>query len=143
MQIASTAQPTLRSFDAGPSLPAGWHADFSRGIGPLSDKEIDMISAATGTKFNWPPKADVDHFPQAAMDLALAHIRQMADKSPLTEFTSTAALSALHTQGIIGQAFLDKATDYMKAHPDNGSSTTSTRSSMQPGTVGVDGSVYL
>jgi hypothetical protein len=69
MQINAVAhQLAAVGYSTGPQLPSGWHADWSSALPPLSDRDVGMLTAATGMTFNWPPKKD-EGFPAAAVDL--------------------------------------------------------------------------
>jgi hypothetical protein len=114
-----------------PSAP-----DYSSGYGPLSAKEHDMIQRATGMEFNWPPTAD-DHFPMAAVEIALSHVREAAQGLPTKDITAT-GLSDLHRLGLIDGDFLSKSLAILRQGEGQGGSAKPTS-----GTVASDGSVYL
>ncbi|GLY16724.1 hypothetical protein Kisp01_37390 [Kineosporia sp. NBRC 101677] len=48
---------------------------------PLRQSDIDMITAATGMEFKWPP-AHGELFPGVATDLASARWRAMLENAP-------------------------------------------------------------
>lgn len=124
------------------TLGAEWRGGFGSGPGPLSEKEIKMITEVTGMEFHWPPRDGNDGYPGLASEIANAHWQQLTSGAKIAEFTSAAMLSKLHGLGGISAAELTKALDYVKTNPDT-SSTAARRSAIQPGTVAADGSVYL
>jgi len=125
------------------SLGSQWVGDFSGGgPGPLSKKEIAMISEVTGMDFNWPPRPNVDGYPELASRMANAHWEQMTSGAKLEEFTSAKMLADLHRSGVITDGELSKGLTFLESD-ESSTAINASRSTRQSGTVGTDGSIYL
>lgn len=121
--------------------PSQW---ISSASGILSRKDIEVISAATGVDFTWPPQ-DGARVPEAAFMIANEHQRQMIAGSPLHELTAN-DIRDLGRRGIVDADFVAKAVAYLAkndtARPTSGSAVEKpTRPTS--GSVAPDGSVYL
>lgn len=123
------------------------HGDMSSGY--LTDADIALIEAATNTEFNWPP-GEGEGAPQAAFDLGMLRYRQMLEGSVIAELKA-ADLVSLRRAGVIDQEFLTNALEFLRSggkDTDTSGRTDLTRAEpfaqpKQPGTIAVDGSVYL
>lgn len=123
---------------------------ISSSSGILSRRDIAMVQAATGMKFDW-PRSPGGAIPAAALILANVRERQMISGSPLRELTS-ADVKALGAQGILDAAFVEKAVAYLnqgggQSGETNSTSTataaTDTRPAPTSGSEAPNGAYYL
>ena len=79
------------------------------GLPYLSKRDVEVIQAATGVSFNWPPGKD-EGFPEAAVEVGLERMRQQAAGQPWNGVNAD-ILRMLQQKGLITQEGMRKGLD--------------------------------